>query len=169
MDRQGSGGGNVLIDAGTDGTRVLRRVPASYRPRTYHHCDVLCDTAQHTLADCAAWSAQRRALTGVVGEDLSLPILVTRMAGSEAAWRAIVAFCKEVMRETAERIRRQKVAAPTKAATAVAGSDKEGETEEKDNGGDDSTPPPFPPIYIRRSRRIQSMRVRGTPSPSPGR
>jgi len=45
------------------------------------------------------------------------------MAGSEEAWRAVVAFCEKVMllKETAERIRRREVAAPAGAAAVIAG------------------------------------------------
>jgi len=87
---------------------------------------------------------QRRALRGVVGEDLSLPVLVTKMAGSEEAWRAVVTFCEEVMlrKETAERIRRQEIALPAPvgggtAATAASGTKEE----EPENGGGAPAPP----------------------------
>jgi len=53
---------------------------------------------------------QRRALRGVVVDDLSLPVLVTKIAGSEEAWRAVV-ICEVMLKETAERIRRQEIAA----------------------------------------------------------
>ncbi|XP_045535743.1 uncharacterized protein LOC106719018 [Papilio machaon] len=73
-----------------------------------HHCvGCLDDTAQHTLADCQAWSAQRQDLMAVVGEDLSLPAIVEAMVGSHDAWHAVQGFCEEVMRlkEDAERAR----------------------------------------------------------------
>jgi len=44
------------------------------------------------------------------------------MAGSGEAWRAVTAFCEEVMlqKETAERIRRQEAASPSSAGVVAA-------------------------------------------------
>ena len=72
-----------------------------------HHCDCAEDTAQHTLEDCPAWASQRCVLSAAVGGDLSLPGLVKSMVGSERSWRAVLAFCEEVLsrKETAERAR----------------------------------------------------------------
>jgi len=114
----------------------------------YHGVEA-CDTAQHTLVECPAWSEQRWALTGVVGGHLSLPVLVTRMAHSEEAWRAVVAYCEEAMllKESAERIRRPEAAA-AEAAAAIADSDEEKGSEEENNGGGAPTSP-SPPVPIR--------------------
>ncbi|GAB1869108.1 Reverse transcriptase [Camponotus japonicus] len=72
-----------------------------------HHCEEERDTAQHTLADCPAWDAQRRVLIATVGGDLSLPAIVSQMVESEDAWDAMVSFCEQVMaqKEAAERER----------------------------------------------------------------
>jgi len=74
-----------------------------------HHCTEVRDTAQHTLADCPAWDMQRRVLTSIVGDDLSLPAIVSKMVESENAWDAMVSFCEQVMsqKETAERAREE--------------------------------------------------------------
>lgn len=79
-----------------------------------HHCLERRDTAQHTLAECPAWEELRRELTHIVGQELSLPVLVTRMVGSDEAWKAAVSFYEAVMlqkgrrpKESAARRRRQ--------------------------------------------------------------
>ncbi|XP_026830981.1 uncharacterized protein LOC113563521 [Ooceraea biroi] len=73
-----------------------------------HHCGAERDTADHTLAECAAWGEERRVLKDVVGEDLSLPTVMRKMVGSERNWRAVSSFCEQVMlrKEEAERERR---------------------------------------------------------------
>jgi len=91
----------------------------------------------------------------VVGGDLSLPVLVIHMIGSEEAWKAAVSFAEEVMllQETTERICRQEVAAAeaTLAAAAQSSEEKEeGETEEED----DQSSPPSPPRTRMRTRGI---------------
>jgi len=48
-----------------------------------HHCTEVRDTAQHTLAECQEWEGLRRVLVDKVGPDLSLPVLVMKMTGSE--------------------------------------------------------------------------------------
>jgi len=115
--------------------RQINREPTT----ACHHCPVLCDTAQHTLEFCLAWCEQRRALRAVAGQDLSLPVLISRMAGSEEVWRAVAAFCEEVVlqKETAERIRRQEIAAPPAPAgiTAAATDSSDEEWEPEDDGG----------------------------------
>nr|BAC06456.1 reverse transcriptase [Papilio xuthus] len=73
-----------------------------------HHCDDCPeDTAQHTLAECPAWTEQRRDLVAAVGDDLSLPATVRSMVESDGAWRAVQTYCEAVMtiKEEAERAR----------------------------------------------------------------
>lgn len=41
------------------------------------------DTVQYMLADCPAWDELRRVLVNVVGPDLSLPVLIPRIIGSD--------------------------------------------------------------------------------------
>lgn len=79
----------------------------------------------------------RRDLCSEVGGDLSLPIVITKMLGSERSWKAVASFCEQVMsqKEAAERIRRQEAAAEEAAiAAAVAADDRDdsGGTEEED-------------------------------------
>jgi len=45
------------------------------------------------LAECPAWLEARRALAAVIGEDFSLPVIVTQMVDSENAWKAVSSFC----------------------------------------------------------------------------
>ncbi|XP_011333593.1 uncharacterized protein LOC105277122 [Ooceraea biroi] len=73
-----------------------------------HHCGAERDTADHTLAECAAWDVERRVLKDVVGEDLSLLTVMRKMVGSERNWRAVSSLCEQVMlrKEEAERERR---------------------------------------------------------------
>jgi len=89
------------------------------------------------------------------------------MAGSEEEWKAVAAYCEDVIlqKETAESIRRQEAAAAEAAAAPVADSEGKKGSEEEDNGGGDPTPPPFPPASIRRSERLRA-RARGTSSQS---
>lgn len=110
-----------------------------------YHCGTDRDTAQHTLADCPAWAVQRRELVNVVDADLSLPVLVTRMTGSEEAWKAAVSFCeavklrKEAAKGSAVRRRRpkrrrlrlelQQQATETAATVRSQGEEEEGKEE----------------------------------------
>lgn len=95
-----------------------------------HHCEAEMDTAQHTLEFCPAWAEERRVLSEVVGEDLSLPAIVKEMVGSEEAWRAVATFCARVMtqKEAAERERER-------AATQGSGSDDDDGEDGDDWGG----------------------------------
>ncbi|KAL0901152.1 hypothetical protein ABMA27_006464 [Loxostege sticticalis] len=79
-----------------------------------HHCDAEEDTAQHTLATCPAWARERDVLIAVVGRDLSLGAVVTRMVGSEEAWQAMRSFCETVIsqKEAVEREREASADAP---------------------------------------------------------
>lgn len=84
----------------------LHRIQRETSPMC-HECGAARDSAQHTLAECAAWSRQRSALTNVVGTDLSLPSVVKAMLDNDRSWDAMVSFCEEVMteKETMERLR----------------------------------------------------------------
>ncbi|XP_011151541.2 uncharacterized protein LOC105190473 [Harpegnathos saltator] len=65
-----------------------------------HYCPKPDDSARHTLAECKAWSQERRFLARAVGcrvEDLSLPRMVRAMCGSGEAWGAAASFCRDVM------------------------------------------------------------------------
>lgn len=102
----------------------------------------------------------------VAGEDLSLPVLVAKMAGSEKVWKAVVTFCEEVVlqKETAERIRRQGVASPTPAGVAAAAAANSGKDEEGSEAeGETLTPPTTPSAtpHLRRSRRLMALTAGG--------
>ncbi|XP_011858156.1 PREDICTED: uncharacterized protein LOC105555722 [Vollenhovia emeryi] len=73
-----------------------------------HHCDGERDSAQHTLEVCPAWANERRALSNIIGADLSLPAVIKAATEREEAWEAFSSFCEHVMlqKEEAERIRR---------------------------------------------------------------
>ncbi|XP_072949917.1 uncharacterized protein [Epargyreus clarus] len=80
-----------------------------------HHCDnCLNETAQHTLEVCLALSAERSALSSVLGADLSLPFVVRAIVGSDRSWQAVRSFCEAVMlaKEAAERAREAMSAQP---------------------------------------------------------
>nr|XP_012217855.1 PREDICTED: uncharacterized protein LOC105669457 [Linepithema humile] len=67
-----------------------------------HHCAAGRDSAQHTLTECEAWTEERRALTAVVGQDLSLPALIQAMLEGEEKWKAASDFCGAVMSQKEE-------------------------------------------------------------------
>ncbi|XP_011883599.1 PREDICTED: uncharacterized protein LOC105570766 [Vollenhovia emeryi] len=73
-----------------------------------HHCDGERDSAQHTLEVCPAWANERRALSNIIGANLSLPAVIKAATEREEAWEAFSSFCEHVMlqKEEAERIRR---------------------------------------------------------------
>ncbi|XP_025157235.1 uncharacterized protein LOC112589187 [Harpegnathos saltator] len=72
-----------------------------------HHCDHDHDSAQHTLQDCPAWSAERVVIREF-GCDLSLPTVVGAIVGSEKKWGVLASFCEAVLsqKEAAKEIRR---------------------------------------------------------------
>ncbi|XP_060802890.1 uncharacterized protein LOC132902325 [Amyelois transitella] len=96
--------GHYLYRIGKEGSEVC------------HECGEPDDTAQHTLADCSRWSAQRQDLVEVLGDgDLSLHNVVDRMLCSERNWVAVASFCETVIlqKEAAERAREEDPNAPS--------------------------------------------------------
>jgi hypothetical protein len=83
--------------------KILQREPTP----ECHECGAGVDSAQHTLAECSAWTEQRARLVAVVGHDLSLPAVVEAMVGGDRSWKAMASFCEDVMaqKEAAERER----------------------------------------------------------------
>ncbi|KMQ90265.1 reverse transcriptase [Lasius niger] len=60
------------------------------------HCDFnQIDTAEHTLQDCRAWSANREALTGIIGDNLDLEIVTRAICEKQEAWFAFSQFAKK--------------------------------------------------------------------------
>ncbi|CAG4946299.1 unnamed protein product [Colias eurytheme] len=72
-----------------------------------HHCDAICDSAQHTLEVCPAWAMQRMVLIQEIGSDLSLSAVINAMLSSRSAWQSVQNFCECIMlqKESAERAR----------------------------------------------------------------
>lgn len=73
----------------------------------YSHCEGNEDTADHTVAECPAWSVERADLCAVGGDDLSLSGLVRSILHSREAWSALSHFADKVLtaKEEAERAR----------------------------------------------------------------
>ncbi|CAG4935877.1 unnamed protein product [Colias eurytheme] len=96
----------VLSGHGCFGS-YLHRIGREPAP-TCHHCSDQLDTAHHTLAECPAWTAERRALEGLLGEEeVTLRGLAKVMISGNTKWKTVVAFCEAVMKakEVAERAR----------------------------------------------------------------
>ncbi|CAG9572673.1 unnamed protein product [Danaus chrysippus] len=87
--------------------RYLCHIVGREPTATCHHCSRVEDTADHTLMECPAWISERSQLIRVVGADLSLPVVVQAMVGSERAWQAVADFSERVIlqKEAAERVR----------------------------------------------------------------
>lgn len=85
----------------------LHRIGRELSPSCYY-CGNNCDSAQHTLAECHEWAAERAELCVVVGNDLSLSVLVKAMLDSLDKWKAVVHFVNTIMlrKEDDERARR---------------------------------------------------------------
>lgn len=65
------------------------------------------DTVEHTLLGCEAWALERIELSATLGDDLSLPSIVTRISEDVNCWEAFLAFSERVLsvKEEAERAR----------------------------------------------------------------
>lgn len=76
-----------------------------------HHCPARVDSAQHTLAECEAWSEERDELKRTIGNNLDLPRVVDEMLRGEHKWKAVVNYCEKVLlrKEEAERTRRGEI------------------------------------------------------------
>lgn len=74
-----------------------------------HHCEADEDTTAHILEVCPAWAGPRCIIVDILGNDLSLPAVVSAMIDKDEAWRAVVSFCEDVIlqKETAERERKR--------------------------------------------------------------
>ncbi|XP_045445803.1 uncharacterized protein LOC123653867 [Melitaea cinxia] len=58
--------------------KYLHQITRQKATPACHKFGVPEDTALHTLEVCAAWDSQRRALSAVLGRDLSLPSIVAK-------------------------------------------------------------------------------------------
>lgn len=62
-------------------------------------CGAPVDDADHTLQDCSAFELYRVYLTAAIGEDLSLPGIMTAILASDRKWKAFSDFCRWVIEE----------------------------------------------------------------------
>lgn len=71
------------------------------------HCYEENDDADHTLKRCPTWERERGDLVMIVGDNLDLRSLMTRMVRSDRAWMAVLSFAEKVMlkKEISERER----------------------------------------------------------------
>jgi hypothetical protein len=75
-----------------------------------HHCGAADDTVQHTIRWCPSWVRERSELVGALQSgNLSLHNIISKLLRSERDWRAVEAFCEEVIlkKEKAEREREE--------------------------------------------------------------
>lgn len=74
------------------------------------------DSAQHTLAECPTFAAERQTLSTFLnnGGDLALSAVMRATVGDDEKWRAFIRYCEVVMRkkEEDERVRRGEIAPP---------------------------------------------------------
>ncbi|XP_011866693.1 PREDICTED: uncharacterized protein LOC105561376 [Vollenhovia emeryi] len=76
----------VLTGHGCFG-EYLQRIRRDPTPQC-QHCSEERDSAQHTLDSCPAWAAERRALTDVIGGDLSLRAVIKAISGRSLGRRS---------------------------------------------------------------------------------
>lgn len=83
-------------------------------------CGADLDTADHTLAECPAWTIHRDKLRAVVGSDLSLVAVVRSMTASREGWRAVRDFSRTVLsiKEEEERARQRGRPPPLRQGTS---------------------------------------------------
>lgn len=61
------------------------------------NCEQGIDTPEHTIVECPVWGAERAELSAVIGDDLSLPNIVSKMMQSKAAWQAFSTYSERVL------------------------------------------------------------------------
>ncbi|XP_072761234.1 uncharacterized protein [Anoplolepis gracilipes] len=76
------------------------------------HCDSVCDSQEHTLAECGAWIFERDTLREKIGTQITLENIVKAILVSKENWRAFEEFCQLVLRakEDFEREREREAA-----------------------------------------------------------
>ena len=85
----------VLTGHGCFG-EYLKRIGAE-TTAACHHCNADLDSAQHTLEVCEAFEEQRRALTAVIGPDLSPAAIISALLAGDEKRKAVTSFCEEVI------------------------------------------------------------------------
>ena len=78
-----------------------------------HDCNEDLDSAQHTLEECEAFKVQRRALSAVIGSDLSPAAIISALLVDDEERKEVASFCEEVIsqKEAAERERERLIPA----------------------------------------------------------
>ncbi|XP_039311327.1 uncharacterized protein LOC120359085 [Solenopsis invicta] len=119
-----------------------------------HHCGAARDSAQHTLVDCPAWEELRGVLRAEIGNDISLPPIISQMVGRESAWKAVSSFCEQVMlqKEEAEKVRERRPGGQMPPGNANSGRDG------RDEDHDPTWLPPRPPRRRRTAPRPPGSR-----------
>lgn len=87
--------------------RYLYHVVRKETTPVCHQCGFTEETAQHVLEVCPGADGPRQSLVAVLGADLSLPVILSRMVDDEGSWEAMVSFCETTVsqREAEERER----------------------------------------------------------------
>lgn len=78
-----------------------------------HHCDAVCDDAEHTIFVCPAWEAQRQVLSSALGRRLTVGDLIQTAAQDAERWTAFGEFAATVMKEKEASERRRRKEAET--------------------------------------------------------
>lgn len=83
------------------------------KPLRIYVCIVEIDNTDHTLAECSVWLVEREALRVVVGQDLDLPSLISKILKSKEGCDAVRLFTSTVIgsKEAAEREEERRVLA----------------------------------------------------------
>ncbi|XP_025263674.1 uncharacterized protein LOC112637680 [Camponotus floridanus] len=98
------------VSAGLRAVGAIRPVLEDWmdrRPKGLPFRTVQVLTGHGCFEHCSAWDELRRDLRNIVGDDLSLPIIVAKTVENEDAWDAMVSLCENVIsqKEAAERVR----------------------------------------------------------------
>lgn len=61
------------------------------------------DTADHILEVCPSCTIQRGKLSEVMGQDLTISILIHSIINDEEKWKTVYQFCEEVIKSKEEK------------------------------------------------------------------
>ncbi|XP_024943097.1 uncharacterized protein LOC112494668 [Cephus cinctus] len=65
------------------------------------------ETAQHLLEECPLWNKERDTLKSTIGDNLTLPNIMSQIISEEEKWKAFQIFCETVMAKKEEDERRR--------------------------------------------------------------
>lgn len=65
------------------------------------------DDAQHTLQACLAWENSKRNLREVIGQDLSLPEVISQILKDKVKWNIFLQYCEKVMKNKEDKEREE--------------------------------------------------------------